>query len=460
MSLPRSIMISFAIALAAWTSVSAQTDAFRTRPITLIVPFPAGGPSDALARAIAQGMAAHLKQSIVVENISGASGTVGLAKVVQASPDGSTLGFGTVGTHVANAALYKKLPYDPLSDFEPIGLAGTAPTMLVARPTLPVTDLKDFVAYAEAHRARMTYGSAGLGSISHVTCVILLSALKQNITHVPYRGVAPAMNDLMGGHIDFMCDQSTTALPQVSGGKIKAVAVLSDQRLPQLPDVATAASAGYDVNIRSWNAIFAPARTPAHIVGQLNEALRAAVTDAALVRQMKAVGVDLPAASNWRPLRVRTDREGTEAGRAGAQGARRISRLMAATLTLMDIATPAALLDEARMMRNIARMQSRMAMHGVRLRPHVKTPKCIEVARRQRAAGASGITVSTLKEAEEFFAAGFTDVLYAVCISPAQFARVLALPRSGARSPYWSIRLPPPRPWWRRGGQSATPSTS
>ena len=153
-----------------------------------IVPFPAGGPSDALARAIAQGMSIHLKQPIVVENISGAGGTIGLAKLVKSAPDGYTLGFGTVGTHVANAALYKKLPYDPLADFDAVGLAGTAPTILLARPLLPASDLPEFVAYAGANRATATYGSAGVGSISHFACVILLSALKQNVTHVPYRG--------------------------------------------------------------------------------------------------------------------------------------------------------------------------------------------------------------------------------------------------------------------------------
>ena len=197
-------------------AASVMRDAFPGRPITLIVPFPAGGPSDALARAVAQGMSIPLQQPIVVENISGASGAIGLTKLARSAPDGYTYGFGTVGTHVANAALYKKLPYDPLADFEPIGLAGTAPTMLVARPSLPASNLPDFVAYAVANRAKATYGSAGVGSISHFACVILLSALKQNITHVPYRGVAPAINDLMGGHIDVMCDQSTTALPQVT----------------------------------------------------------------------------------------------------------------------------------------------------------------------------------------------------------------------------------------------------
>lgn len=277
---------------------------FPSKTVTLIVPFPAGGPSDALARALAQGMAADLKQTVVVENVGGASGTIGLAKLGNATPDGYTIGFGTIGTHVANAALFKKLPYDPLQGFEPIGLAGTAPTLLVAKAALPVSNLKEFVAYAEKNKAQMTYGSAGVGSISHYACVVLLSALKQNITHVPYRGVAPAMNDLMGGHIDFMCDQTTTALPQIAGGKIKALAVLSDRPLPQLPGVATAASDGYDVNIRAWNALFAPKATPAPVMARLNDALRAAAADPALVKQMQAVGVDLPSPEALVPARV------------------------------------------------------------------------------------------------------------------------------------------------------------
>jgi tripartite-type tricarboxylate transporter receptor subunit TctC len=297
-------MVGLATAAIAQAPLTAP-DTFPTRPLTLIVPFPAGGPSDALARAVAQGMSNHLKQPIVVENISGASGTIGLAKLVKSAPDGTTLAFGTVGTHVANAALYKKLPYDPLADFEAVGLAGTAPTMLVARPSLPASDLREFVAYADANRAKATYGSAGVGSISHFACVILLLALKQNITHVPYRGVAPAMNDLLGGHIDVMCDQSTTALPQVAGGKIKALAVLTDRKLLQLPDIATAASFGYgDVNIRAWNAFFVPKGTPAAVVGRLNDALRAAVADGDLRRQMQAVGVDLPAPAELAPRTV------------------------------------------------------------------------------------------------------------------------------------------------------------
>ncbi|HSY55068.1 MAG TPA: tripartite tricarboxylate transporter substrate-binding protein [Bradyrhizobium sp.] len=268
---------------------------FPTRPITLIVPFPAGGPSDALARAIVQPMAADLRQAIIVENVSGASGTIGLSKFIRSPADGYTIGFGTTGTHVANVALYRKLPYDPIADFEPIGLAGTASTVLIAKSSLSVSNLAEFVAYARANSANMTFGSAGIGSISHYACVALLSSLKLNITHVAYRGVAPAMNDLIGGHTDFMCDQTTTALAQINAGTIKAIAVLGGQKVTQLPDVATAASAGYsDINVRAWNALFAPKGSPGDVMARLTRALQSALADPALRSQMNAVGVDLP----------------------------------------------------------------------------------------------------------------------------------------------------------------------
>ena len=298
------------LAAAMFSAVAASANAqnaasFPARSITLVVPFPAGGPSDAVARAVSQTMAIDLGQSIVVENIGGAGGTIGLAKFIKSPPDGYTIAFGTVGTHVANVALYKKLPYDPISDFAPIGPVGTAPVILVARLTLPVADLAEFVAYAKANLAKMTFGSAGVGSISHLSCVTLLSSLKLSVTHVPYRGVAPAMNDLIGRHTDFMCDQSTTSLPQIAGGAIKAIAVLSDQKLPQLPNVATAASAGYsDINIRSWNAVFLPKGVPDEISARLAKALRFALSDKNLREQMAAVGVDLPDPDKASPAEV------------------------------------------------------------------------------------------------------------------------------------------------------------
>jgi tripartite-type tricarboxylate transporter receptor subunit TctC len=294
-----------AACLASFVATVALAQDFPTRQLTLIVPFPAGGPSDALGRAVAQAMGAHLKQTVIVENISGASGTLGLAKVLQARADGHTLGFGTVGTHVANVAVFKKLAYDPIADFEPVGLAGMASTMLVAKPSFPAANLQEFLAYVRANRDKVTYGSAGVGSISHYACVVLLSNLQLSVTHVPYRGVAPAMNDLMGGHVDFMCDQTTTALPQVLGGSIKGIAVLGDKVLPQAPAIATAASAGFPaVNVRSWNAIFVAKGTPAPVRKRLNEALRVALSDPSLVRQMNAVGVDLPQAAELEPAAV------------------------------------------------------------------------------------------------------------------------------------------------------------
>jgi tripartite-type tricarboxylate transporter receptor subunit TctC len=278
----------------AWSQT--QLSVFPFKPITLVVPFPAGGPSDALARAVSQGMSVQLGQPIIIENLAGAAGTIGLTKVARSPKDGYTLGFGTIGTHVANVALYKKLPYDPVADFDPIGLAGIAPMILVTKSDFPANNLKDFVSFIQAQRPRkLTYGSAGVGSISHYGCVMLMSALKLEATHVPYRGVAPAMNDLMGGQIDFMCDQTTTALPQVAGGKIKAIAVLSRQKLAQLPKAAPASQSGYpDVDLRAWNALFAPKGTPAPVLKRLNEALAAATSDRQLRQQMQVLGVDLP----------------------------------------------------------------------------------------------------------------------------------------------------------------------
>lgn len=297
----------FALALVAASAclpALGQQGPFPARPISLVVPFPAGGPSDALARAVAQRMGAHLGQPVVVENVGGAGGTIGLAKVAKSPPDGYTLAFGTIGTHVANVAVYKKLPYDPVADFHPLGLAGTAPLVLVARGGLPAANLREFAAWLAKSGGKASYGSAGIGSISHFGCVMLLSALKQDVTHVPYRGVAPAMNDLMAGQVDFMCDQSTTAIAQAAGGRVKVIAVLGDRKLPQLPGVDTAVAAGHDLHLQAWNALFVPRATPEPVARRLEAALAAAVADPELRRQMEAVGVSLPTADTVGPAAV------------------------------------------------------------------------------------------------------------------------------------------------------------
>jgi hypothetical protein len=251
-----------------------------------------------------------------------------------------------------------------------------------------------------------------VGSISHYGCVLLLSALKQNVAHIPYKGVAPAMNDLMGGQTDFMCDQTTTALPQVAGGKIKALAVLSSARLPQLPNTGTAAEAGYALDVRAWNAIFAPRGTPEPVMARLRTALADAAADPEFRRRCT------PWASTCRrPMRC-SPRPCRRSSRADCATTCPRSRPRATTwidepmnndnalnlATLATLDTPAAIIERSRMQHNIARMQQRMTTLGVRFRPHVKTTKCADVARAQRDAGAQGITVSTLKEAEQFFA--------------------------------------------------------
>jgi tripartite-type tricarboxylate transporter receptor subunit TctC len=277
------LALTAALALHAPVPAFSQATGFPQRPVTLIVPFPPGGPSDALARGFALHMGKQLGQAVIIENVAGA---------------------GTIGTHVANVALYKKLPYNPETDFLPVGLAGAAPMLLLARADLPANNLKEFVAWMGTHKGKASFGSAGVGSISHYGCVLLLSALQQNVAHIPYKGVAPAMNDLMGGQTDFMCDQTTTALPQVAGGKVKALAVLSSARLPQLPNIGTVAEAGYPLDVRAWNAIFAPRGTPEPVMARLRTALADAAADPEFRRQMHAVGVDLPAPDALKPAAV------------------------------------------------------------------------------------------------------------------------------------------------------------
>ena len=278
---------------AALIATTAFAQDYPSKPVTLVVPFPAGGPSDALARGVAQRMAKSLGQPLVVENIGGAGGAIGLARVAKAAPDGYTLGFGTIGTHVANVALYRSLPYDPQKDFEPVALLGTAPLILIAKPSLPAGDLKGFIAYVKQNPGKLSYGSAGVGSISHMGCIMLLSALGLDIQHVPYRGVAPAMTDLIGGQIDFMCDQTTTAMPQIKAGRVKALAALTARHIDVLPNLRTANEQG----ARRGRAFLERAVRPkgdSAVIDRVNRAVVAAMQDEELRRSMEQVGVDLP----------------------------------------------------------------------------------------------------------------------------------------------------------------------
>ncbi|MBN9474689.1 MAG: hypothetical protein ABS43_23570 [Bordetella sp. SCN 67-23] len=287
-------------ALAATSSACAQ--AWPDKPITLIMPFPAGGPSDALGRAVAAKLGPRLGVSVVVENVGGAGGSIGMQKLARAAADGYTIGFGTIGTHAANMIMYRKPLYDARKDFEPLGQVGSAPLLLLVKQSLPVNDFPQFADYLQAHKATMSYGSAGVGSIAHLACLLLLSDMKAEVMHVPYKGVAPAMTGLMGGETDFMCDQTTTSLAQAASGRVRAVAVLTREPFPGLPKVATAQSSGRTaIDFRSWNALFAPRGTPPAIVDKLNTAINDALADPALVKQMRDVGVEFPARADNTP---------------------------------------------------------------------------------------------------------------------------------------------------------------
>jgi tripartite-type tricarboxylate transporter receptor subunit TctC len=272
----------------------ARAQPYPTRPITIVVPFAAGGPTDVLARVLGQRMSQSLGQSIIVEDVTGAGGTLGAARAAKAAPDGYTLVMGNLGTHAASVGLYKNLPYNPRTDFEPVILASTTPMVLLARKDLPVKTLKDVIAYSHAHP--MTCGSAGVGSISHLTLLLLNKVAKTNFQHVPYRGLSQTMNDLLGGQIDIMFDQVISASPHVLSGDAHAIAVTAPARAAAIPDVPTTTEAGLpELETIAWSALFAPKGTPKAIVERINAAAIEAMGDEAVAAQMAKLGADLPA---------------------------------------------------------------------------------------------------------------------------------------------------------------------
>src|SRR5712664_858569 len=284
-------------ALAAVASLALATgvkaEEWPTRPITMINPFAAGGPNDVLARLFAQRMGEILGQPIVLENIGGAGGMNGADRVAKAQPDGYTFLLGTVGTQAQNQTLYKKPAYDSTKDFASVGLFLEAPLVLVVRKDLPVNSMKEFVAYAKANADKMQFASAGTGSAIHLGCALMNSVTGLNITHIPYRGSNPAMQDLASGRVDYLCDIVTTAKPQIDGGTVKAIAVLNDSRSAALPDVPTAMEQGYDVRAYTWNAFLLPKGTPDAIVGKLNRAMLETMKTPAVREKLDAVGIKL-----------------------------------------------------------------------------------------------------------------------------------------------------------------------
>jgi tripartite-type tricarboxylate transporter receptor subunit TctC len=273
---------------------AATAEEYPSRPVTMVIPFSAGGPTDVLGRLVAPKMAEALGQQVIVENVGGAGGQTGSKRVANSRPDGYSFVIGTVGTHAQSRTLYKHPLFDPVADFTPVALIAQVPIVLIARKNLPVTDFKEFVAYARANQSKMQYGSAGSGSATHLGCVLLNHLIGVNITHIPFRGTAPAMQELAAGRIDYVCDIITTAKPQIEGGIVKGLAILDSKRSRALPDLPTAIEQGTPkLEAYTWNAIFLPKNTPAVIVEKLNAAVLRAIKDPVVRSRLTALGAEV-----------------------------------------------------------------------------------------------------------------------------------------------------------------------
>lgn len=280
--------LSLAAAAAAWNAAAQD---FPSRAITMVMPYAAGGPGDTITRVFAEAMQRTLGQQILVENIAGASGSIGTAKVARAKPDGHTL----LMIHVSratNQAMYANLPYHPVNDFEPIGQATQGPMLIVARNDFPAKDMSEFVANLKANPSKVSLAHAGVGSASHLCGLMVMSALNVQLNEIPYKGTAPALNDLMGGQVDVLCDQTSGTVPAVKAGKIKAFAAAGKSRLPSLPNLPATAEAGVQgVDINISFGLYAPKGTPRPVLEQLTAALRKAVTDPDVRSRLDSLGI-------------------------------------------------------------------------------------------------------------------------------------------------------------------------
>ncbi len=291
------LALAFVLALTGFAS--AQN--FPNRTLTMVIPFAAGGPTDVLGRVIAQRMGEILGQSVIVENVGGAGGMNGGKKVADARPDGYTMLLGTVGTQAQGQTLYKKPLYNAVTDFTPVALIADVPIVLIVRQDLPVNNLKEVVAYAKANGGKMQFGSAGAGSATHLGCVVLNTAMGTDIVHVPYKGTGPAMQDLIGGRIDFLCEIISTAKPQIDGGRVKALAIMTKDRSPVEPNLPTAIEQGLDVQAYTWNALYLPKGAPADVVKKLNEAAIGAMTTPAVHDRLQTLGAMIVAPDRRSP---------------------------------------------------------------------------------------------------------------------------------------------------------------
>jgi tripartite-type tricarboxylate transporter receptor subunit TctC len=291
-SMRRTTIAAAAVVVAVGGHAAAQE--WPTRPITLIVPFAAGGGVDVSARIQAQRMGELLGQSIVIENVGAAAGMAGGARVAKAPPDGYTLLIGNTGTHAFNQSLYKKPLYNAVTEFQPVGLVSESPRILIARKELPGDNLTQFIAYLKANEKTAQFGSAGVGSGTHLPCVLFNLAIGANITHIPYRGEGPVTQDLIGGRIDYLCSTIQNGAPQAKQGTVKAIAVMAEKRVPIIPDVATTGEQGLPgVEACVWNAFFLPKGTPEPIVRKLNKAMSDILDDPAVRTRLEELGLEI-----------------------------------------------------------------------------------------------------------------------------------------------------------------------
>ena len=282
-----------AVAFLASCGSIAMAQVYPSRPVTMVVPFPAGGSTDTIGRVMADGMRGPLGRSVIIENVGGASGNLGVGRVARAQPDGYTLILGSWPTHVLNAAIFT-LPYDPLNDFEPVSLVAAQPLFIVARKAMPARDLTELVAWLKANPDKATQGTAGTGGASHLAGVFFQKATGTRFQFVPYRGSAPAMQDLLAGQIDMMIDLAASATPQVRAGNVKAYAVTAKSRLAAAPDVPTVDEAGLPgYYVLSWHAVWVPKTTPKPVVAKLNAAVVEALADPAVRKRLADVGQEI-----------------------------------------------------------------------------------------------------------------------------------------------------------------------
>ena len=292
-------LLAACVLAAATATVSAQ--GYPTRSINVVVPFPAGGPSDVVARIVTDHMGRTLGQQLVIENVGGAGGTLGSARVAAAAPDGYTLLAGSMGSHVAAPVLTPNLKYDPAQDFEPIGFTAHSPAVIAARKDFPAKDMAEFVAYVKQNGDKVKQAHGGIGASSHMACLLFNAELGLKPTLVAYRGTGPAVNDLVGGHVDFLCEQSVSVTEQIKAGSVKAYGISASERLAALPNVPSAKEAGVDYEMSIWAGIFAPKGVSKEVVDKLAAALDKALDDPAVQKRLGDLGASIPAKQERNP---------------------------------------------------------------------------------------------------------------------------------------------------------------